>query len=161
MGLPHWRRRHPDGEMPFFTRQNLKTNAREDCGVATRGVRVGGRCDRGGGREARVPHAPRNPRLAPNYRLRKVGGEITQLTNDTDPTPQIRGIKKQLVKYKRPDGVDLSATLYLPAGYKEGTRLPLVVWAYPLEFNDAATAGQVSGSPNRFTRMGAYPTYSS
>jgi dipeptidyl aminopeptidase/acylaminoacyl peptidase len=57
------------------------------------------------------------------------------------------------VKYKRADGVDLSFTLYTPPGYKEGTRLPTVVWAYPLEFTDAATAGQVSGSTNRFTQI--------
>lgn len=76
------------------------------------------------------------------------------LTNFPDPTPQLRDIKKQLVTYKRADGVQLSFTLYLPPGYKEGTRLPTVIWAYPLEFNDAATAGQVSGSTQRFTTIG-------
>lgn len=79
-----------------------------------------------------------------------------KITNFTDPTPQLRGIKKQLVKYKRADGVDLSFTLYLPPNYVEGTRLPTVVWAYPLEFTDASTAGQVSGSTNRFTQIGGY-----
>ena len=76
------------------------------------------------------------------------------ITDFKDPSPQLRGIKKQLVQYKRADGVDLSFTLYLPPGYKEGTRLPTVVWAYPLEFTDASTAGQVSGSDNRFTQIG-------
>ncbi len=78
------------------------------------------------------------------------------LTDFKDPSPQLRGIKKQLVKYKRADGVDLSFTLYLPPNYQEGTRLPTVVWAYPLEFTDAATAGQVSGSTNRFTSIGGF-----
>ncbi|MBV9240602.1 MAG: S9 family peptidase, partial [Acidobacteria bacterium] len=78
------------------------------------------------------------------------------ITNFTDPTPQLRGITKQLVKYKRADGVDLSFTLYLPPGYKQGTPLPTVVWAYPLEFNDTATAGQVTGSSNRFTQITGY-----
>jgi dipeptidyl aminopeptidase/acylaminoacyl peptidase len=77
-----------------------------------------------------------------------------QLTDFKDPTPQLRGIKKQLVKYKREDGVELSFTLYLPPNYKEGTRLPTVVWAYPLSFTDAQTAGQVTGSTNRFTSIG-------
>jgi dipeptidyl aminopeptidase/acylaminoacyl peptidase len=81
---------------------------------------------------------------------------MTQITDFKDTTPQLRGIKKQLVKYKRADGVDLSFTLYLPPNYKEGTRLPTVVWAYPLEFTDASTAGQVSGSTNRFTQIGSY-----
>jgi dipeptidyl aminopeptidase/acylaminoacyl peptidase len=57
------------------------------------------------------------------------------------------------VTYKRADGVQLSFTLYLPANHKEGERLPTIVWAYPLEFNDADTAGQVSGSPYHFTTI--------
>ncbi|MCC7308510.1 MAG: S9 family peptidase, partial [Acidobacteria bacterium] len=69
-------------------------------------------------------------------------------------SPQLRGIQKQLVKYKRADGVDLSFTLYTPPGYKPGTPLPTLVWAYPLEFTDPSTAGQVSGSTNRFTQIG-------
>jgi len=78
------------------------------------------------------------------------------ITDFSDPTPQIRGIKKQLVRYKRDDGVDLSFTLYLPADHKPGQKLPTVLWAYPLEFTDASTAGQVSGSTNRFTTLGGY-----
>ena len=79
-----------------------------------------------------------------------------KLTDFNDPTPQLRGITKQLVKYKRADGVDLSFTLYLPPNYKQGTKLPTVLWAYPLEYTDASTAGQVSGSTNRFTSIGSY-----
>src|SRR5262249_37820107 len=79
--------------------------------------------------------------------------EMKALTQFPDPTPQLRGIKKQLVTYKREDGVQLSFTLYLPPDYKRGTRLPTVVWAYPREFTDNDTAGQVSGSANRFTTI--------
>jgi dipeptidyl aminopeptidase/acylaminoacyl peptidase len=81
---------------------------------------------------------------------------LRALTNIPDATPQLRDIKKQLVKYKRADGVELSFTLYLPPGYKEGTRLPTVVWAYPLEFNDPSTAGQVTGSTQRYTNIVGY-----
>jgi dipeptidyl aminopeptidase/acylaminoacyl peptidase len=93
----------------------------------------------------------------PNYYVRDLGSasaDVKPITNFTDPVPELRKVKKELVKYKRADGVDLSATLYLPANYVEGTRLPLFVWAYPLEFNDASTAGQVSGSTRRFTSIG-------
>jgi dipeptidyl aminopeptidase/acylaminoacyl peptidase len=55
------------------------------------------------------------------------------------------------VTYKRPDGVQLSFRLYLPPDYQAGTRLPTVVWAYPREFSDAETAGQISGSSQKFT----------
>ncbi|HLN32791.1 MAG TPA: prolyl oligopeptidase family serine peptidase [Gemmataceae bacterium] len=92
------------------------------------------------------------PREPPNYFLRSAGDSSGEaLTHFADPTPQLRSIKKQLVTYKRPDGVQLSFTLYLPPDYQPGQRLPTIVWAYPLEFNDAGTAGQVSGSANHFT----------
>ncbi len=95
------------------------------------------------------------PASPPNYRLR--GGDpksqYVELTRFADPTPQLRKIKRQLVTYQREDGVPLSFTLYLPADYQPGTRLPTLVWAYPLEYNDADTAGQVSGSTNRFTTL--------
>ncbi len=88
----------------------------------------------------------------PNFFIRTANGKQA-LTDFKDPAPQLRGIKKQLVTYKRKDGVPLSFTLYLPPDYKAGTRLPTVVWAYPREFGDADTAGQVSGSANRFTAI--------
>jgi len=92
---------------------------------------------------------------APNYFRRSAGDSQKQsLTTYRDPVPQLRAIKKQLVTYKRADGVQLSFTLYLPPDYKEGQRLPTVVWAYPIEFTDAGVASQVSGSTNRFTTIG-------
>jgi dipeptidyl aminopeptidase/acylaminoacyl peptidase len=90
----------------------------------------------------------------PNYYLRAGGNSKQVLTNYQDPSPVLRSIKKQLVTYKRADGVQLSFTLYLPPDHKLGQRLPTIVWAYPLEFNDPATAGQVTGSPNHFTTIG-------
>jgi dipeptidyl aminopeptidase/acylaminoacyl peptidase len=78
------------------------------------------------------------------------------VTRFPDPQPSIRGIHKELVKYKRADGVELSFTLYLPANYQQGVRLPTVIWAYPYEYNDADTASQVSGSTKRFTEMRGY-----
>jgi dipeptidyl aminopeptidase/acylaminoacyl peptidase len=83
-----------------------------------------------------------------------------QLTHFFDPTPQLRQISKRLVTYSRPDGVKLSFTLYLPPGYKEGTRLPTIMWAYPLDYTDPSAAGQVSAAPNEFTQIwGASPIF--
>ena len=88
----------------------------------------------------------------PNYYLVNLKTKKRKpLTAFKDPAPQLTTLKKELIKYKREDGVELSGTLYLPPGYKEGERLPVLVWAYPLEYNDPGTAGQVRGSPNRFT----------
>lgn len=95
-----------------------------------------------------------SPTTPPNYQLRDLqAGSLRALSRHPDPCPEMRGVTQRLVKYKRADGVDLSATLYLPPDRKEGERLPLFVWAYPLDYNDAATAGQVSANPNRFVRV--------
>jgi dipeptidyl aminopeptidase/acylaminoacyl peptidase len=92
-------------------------------------------------------------REPPNWFVRDpASGERRALTAFRDPAPELTsGVRKQLLKYQREDGLPLSGMLYLPPGHREGTRLPLVVWAYPLEYTDAATAGQVRSAPNRFT----------
>jgi dipeptidyl aminopeptidase/acylaminoacyl peptidase len=96
-----------------------------------------------------------SPTEAPNYYVH-AGAQTTAVTKYPDPQPIFRKVTKQLVTYKRPDGVPLSFTLYLPPDYKPGTRLPTVIWAYPREFGDADTAGQVSGSTKRFTEVSGY-----
>jgi len=84
-------------------------------------------------------------------------GERTPLTSWPDPHPQLTGMNKRLVSYDRGDGVQLTGMLHLPPGYDHARdgRLPLVVWAYPLDYGDAATAGQVRGTTERFTRLTA------
>jgi dipeptidyl aminopeptidase/acylaminoacyl peptidase len=77
-------------------------------------------------------------------------GEIEQITDYPNPYPEITDLKTELISYSRKDGIPLSGTLLLPADYKEGSRLPLILEAYPQEYTDASTAGQISGSPNRF-----------
>ncbi len=91
----------------------------------------------------------------PNHFVRDLEeGSLRSFTSYADPAADFaRAISKELVTYEREDGVTLSATLYLPADYEEGERLPLVVWAYPREFNSASDAGQVSGSEHRYTRI--------
>ncbi len=92
----------------------------------------------------------------PNYFIRNLkNGKLIQVTRFDNPYPQLAGVHKELVKYKRNDSLDLSFILYLPAGYnrgKDGT-LPTLLWAYPREFNDPSAAGQVTGSPYTFTRI--------
>ncbi len=75
------------------------------------------------------------------------------VTHIPDPTPVVRSIEQKMVKYKRKDGTELSFTLLTPPGYKEGTRVPAILYAYPLDYASAATAGQVSGSERQFMRI--------
>jgi dipeptidyl aminopeptidase/acylaminoacyl peptidase len=91
----------------------------------------------------------------PNYYLRTAGSsKIMKLTNFTHPYPQIKDVKKEVLKYKRADGVELTADLYLPQGYKkEDGPLPGLVWAYPREFKSGDAASQVRGSSHTFTRL--------
>ena len=77
-------------------------------------------------------------------------GGLQALTRLKDNTPQLRKIRREFVSFKRADGVDMSFWLYLPPDYKEGERRPTLVWAYPMEYSDAAIASQVSGAGNRF-----------
>ena len=142
----------PQGDRPFLDRFDLTTFKSErlfQCDDTSYESLVGLVADDA----SRFITRHGTPRDPPNYFLRSSAGSKLRLTDFADPMPQLREIRKQLVTYEREDGVQLSFTLYLPPGYQAGKRLPTVVWAYPREYNDPATAGQVSGSTNRFTRI--------
>ncbi|TDN35850.1 S9 family peptidase [Hymenobacter sp. UV11] len=100
----------------------------------------------------------------PNYYLRELGkkGQPLALTHFANPYAAFGGsFRKQVLHYKRADGVALTANLYLPPNYKKTDGpLPTLMEAYPVEFKDKANAGQVSGSPYTFTRLSwASPVY--
>ncbi|MEY2649064.1 MAG: hypothetical protein RL282_1777 [Bacteroidota bacterium] len=93
----------------------------------------------------------------PNYFIQNLKSKTAnqQITAFVNPYPALNGVTKEKVKYKRADGVDLTGDLYLPKGYdktKDGP-LPLLMWAYPREYNSAADAAQVRGSKDRFTTL--------
>jgi len=93
----------------------------------------------------------------PNYFIRDINNKtLKPITAFPDPQPGLRGITRQKITYKRKDGVDLAADLYLPKGYdqaKDG-KLPVIMWAYPREFKNASDAAQIRGSKYTFTRVG-------
>lgn len=97
----------------------------------------------------------------PNYYLRNLKARMApvQLTNFKNPFESIANVEKEVIKYKRKDGLELSGTLYLPAGYDKTKKekLPLLIWAYPEEFKDKNSAGQNAKNPNEFT----FPYYGS
>jgi len=90
----------------------------------------------------------------PNYYIKNLMLKTADiaLTDFKNPYPQLVGVTKQKISYKRADGVDLTGDLYLPKGYnkaKDGP-LPVLMWAYPREFNSAGDAAQIRGSQNKF-----------
>jgi dipeptidyl aminopeptidase/acylaminoacyl peptidase len=142
-----------EGDRPFLDRLNLKTLETE-------------RIFRSSSESLESFVAPLNDEMtkfltryetqkeAPNFFTRDAGANAkAAVTSFKDPQPQIRDILRQYVTYKRADGVTLSGTLYLPPGYKQGSKVPLIMWAYPREFGDADSASQVTGSPNSFTSI--------
>lgn len=94
------------------------------------------------------------PERYPNYYIRNILKKTppSQITFFENPYKSLQGVYKELITYKRDDGVDLSAVLYLPADYnrQSGEKLPMLMWAYPREFKDAASAGQITTSPHQF-----------
>ncbi|MGV8118617.1 MAG: alpha/beta hydrolase family protein [Candidatus Xenobiia bacterium LiM19] len=155
----------PEGERPFLDRLSLQSFKKERLFRSDRESYeiFAAWADLAAGTFITRRESPIDP---PNYLLRTLAkspitgasaGEAswrstaTAVTKFPDPVPQIRGITKRLVTYKRADGVPLSFMLYLPPGYKPGTRLPTVLWAYPLDYVEKGVAGQVEGSSRQFT----------
>lgn len=97
----------------------------------------------------------------PNYYFRNIKKQnsLTPITSFKNPFESIKNVSKEVIKYKRKDGVELSGTLYLPAGYDKvkKEKLPLLIWAYPAEYKDKNSAGQSTQNSNEFT----FPYYGS
>ncbi|QNK00047.1 S9 family peptidase [Dyella telluris] len=146
----------PEGDRPFIDRVNLvsgqstrlfqsKAPYFEDPHVLL---------DAEGKRALISRESPNEPT---NYYVRDLAadGKLRELTHFPNPLPQLKGVTKEQIRYKRKDGVELTATLYLPPNYnpkKDGPR-PMLMWAYPAEFKSADAAGQVRDSPYRFNRI--------
>jgi len=106
---------------------------------------------------SRILTTRESPTEPANVLRRSLGGDAAPvaLTDFPHPTPELRGVTKEQIRYARADGVELTADLYLPPGYdasRDGP-LPMLMWAYPREFKSADAASQVRGSPYRFNRI--------
>ena len=141
----------PDGDLPFIDEFDIKTNKSKRlwrCKAPYYEVTVN------------VIDKKKNLFLTrreskdepPNYLLRGLkDNSLEYVTNFEHPYPQMKNLYKEMLTYKRDDGIDLSATLYLPPGRKPSDGpLPLLVWAYPREFKTSKAASQVVGSAHRF-----------
>jgi len=143
----------PDGDQPFLDRFDLGTSQTErlmqsEPPILERPIQI---MDRNG---PTVLVSREREDTPTNFYLRDLtSDELSAITDYPHPYPGLQGASKELIKYKRDDGVQLTATLHTPPGYSEGERLPTVLWAYPREFKSADAAGQVKDSPHRFARL--------
>jgi len=146
----------PKGDLPFLARLDLSTGK----------IDYAWRCTEGYYESViRVMDADsfviitrrESEKEVPNYWLKKLKSDDDdlQITHFTNPYPQLEGVTKKKIKYKRADGVDLTGELYLPKGYdeKRDGKLPVFIWAYPAEYNSATDAAQIRGSEHRFTLL--------
>lgn len=143
----------PKGAFPFLDRMNLATKQKQRLwqSEAPFYESVSFVLDN---EATRVVTRRESKSRPPNYYLR-TGAELKALkplTRFKDPAPEFAGMSKKLVSYKRADGLELNATLYLPPNYRPGKRYPTVLWAYPFEHKSTKTAGQVTSSEHSFSR---------
>ncbi|SMD00846.1 alpha/beta hydrolase family protein [Pedobacter africanus] len=153
----------PKGDLPFLAKFDLTTKKNEVIWRCAEGVfeYVTDVID-----PAKLVLLTRreSQREVPNYYIKNLVLRVAdrQITNFSNPYPALDGVIREKISYKRADGIDLTGNLYLPKGYGpgQGKALPLLIWAYPREFNSAADAAQVRGSKDRFTVISwASPVY--
>ena len=147
------------GQYPFVDQLNLKTEKTERLYQSTYEDKI----------EDIQDFDPVNKKLLvrieskteyPNYYFRNIKkNELQQLTSFENPFKSIQNVHKEVLNYKREDGLELSGTLYLPVGYdaNKKEKMPMILWAYPKEFKDKASASQNTQNPNEFT----YPYWAS
>ncbi len=150
-----------DGQFPFVRTYNLKTLQTKELYRSKEKNRVETLLDIIDPKKKEILVLLESPISYPNYFVRNMNGKTAPkaITNLKNPFEALNGVQKEIITYKREDGVDLSGTLYLPPNYdkKSGQKLPMVMWAYPQEFKDKATAGQQTKNSNEFI----YPFYGS
>ncbi|MTB49773.1 prolyl oligopeptidase family serine peptidase [Lewinella sp. W8] len=144
-----------EGQFPFLHQYNLKTGDNKELYRSTYTDKL----------ENLNDYDPATGRLMvriesstdyPNYYFRELNkdGELTQVTNFANPYKALADVHKEVITYKRDDGLELSGTLYLPVGYdmEKKEKMPMILWAYPREYKDKASASQTTANPNEFTR---------
>ena len=150
----------PDGQFPFVDQIDLESLEK----IRLYESRIEGK------KETLMDYNPSEDQLLvrlespseyPNYYfkslIRRKGPE--QLTAFENPFKSLQDVHKEVLTYTREDGLELSGTLYLPAGYDpaSGEKKPMILWAYPREYKDKNSAGQNTQNPNEFT----YPYWGS
>ena len=146
----------PEGDRPFLDRWNLADSSKQRLfrSEAPHYSAVAAMLDDRGDTILITRESPTEPVNFHRVDLANKTAPVA-LTTFPHPTPQLKDVKKEQIRYKRKDGVELTGTLYLPPGFEAGrdAPLPLLMWAYPAEFKSAEAASQVTDSPYRFNAI--------
>ena len=148
-----------EGQFPFLDQMNLKAKTTKRLYQSEYTDRLENLSQYDVGKKQLLVRIE-SPTDYPNYYFRDLKKKkLKQITSFENPFKSIQDVHKEVITYKRDDGLELSGTLYLPVGYdmelKE--KAPMILWAYPREYKDKSSAGQTTANPNRFT----YPNYGS
>ncbi|KAB8162080.1 prolyl oligopeptidase family serine peptidase [Lysobacter maris] len=144
----------PDGQHPFLDRIDLTSGVRERLYQSTLEEEAESLIGFAGGDRSRLLVSIESPTRPPAHFVRDLEDRtrLRRLTEPANPYAAMNAVKRSLLTYARDDGIALSGTLHLPAGFDPGqsARLPLILWAYPVEYRDAGSASQVAVNPRRF-----------
>ncbi|MCD4793067.1 MAG: prolyl oligopeptidase family serine peptidase [Bacteroidales bacterium] len=150
-----------EGQFPFVDKYNIKSDKKIRIYQSEYKDKLEIIYDIVNVKEGKLLVSIESPTEYPNYYFKYIKKDIEQqqLTTFNNPFKSIQNVYKEVIKYKRDDGLDLSGTLYLPVGYnmEKKEKMPMILWAYPTEFKDKISASQTTSNPNKFT----YPFYGS
>ena len=145
----------PEGQFPFIDELNLKTLKKKRLYTSQYSDKVEELYSFIDIKKGTVLTRVQSPTEYPNYYVQNIENrkETTPVTFFDNPFKSIKDIHKEVITYKRDDGVELSGTLYLPLGYDKTKKekIPMIMWAYPTEYKDKSSAGQNTSNPNSFT----------
>lgn len=150
-----------DGQKPFIDEMDLKTQQKKRWYTSNLIGSKENLIDILDAQKGDILTVQQSANSYPNYFIRNIKSKKSiPITSFANPFESLKKVYKEVIKYKRNDGVELTGTLYLPANYDRKNRtekLPLLIWAYPTEYKDKNTAGQNTQNPNDFT----FPSYGS
>lgn len=150
-----------DGQHPFIDEMDIKSLKKKRLYTSNLKNAKEGIVDILNPSKGEILTTQQSPSQYPNYFKKNIkSNKAEAVTNFANPFESIKDVYKEVITYKRNDGVTLTGTLYLPANYDRKTKkekLPLLIWAYPREYKDKDTAGQSTQNDNDFT----FPTYGS
>ena len=149
-----------DGKLPFIDRYDISDSKTERLYQASNGDRLEDISRIMDINKGQILVWLESANEYPNYFFKNINsGKLTQVTFNKNPFSAIQDVHKEVIKYEREDGLELSATLYLPVGYDKAKKekAPMILWAYPQEFKDKNSASQTTSNSKEFT----FPYYGS